>query len=413
MNAVMTTNELWATQRQPINIARREFRANPFPFYAWLREEHPVYKARMGRTDVWLVTRYDDVVAVLKDERFVKNQANIKQPSQRKSAQWVPGFLKPLTTNMLDQDDPNHARLRALVHKAFTPARVEEMSANIQQIVGTLLDRATTRTSMDLVNDFALQVPLTVISELMGVVEGDRLRFHRWVKAMLQPPSDLLTLLAIPTFWRAIRFLRQLIVERRAHPGDDLLSALVQAEEAGERLDEDELLGMAMILLIAGYETTVNLIASGTLALLQNPEQMTLLRAEPALMRSAIEEIVRFTDPVSEATERYASQEVTLAGVTIPSGGLTLAVLASANRDKHCFEQPDSFDIRRQKNRHLGFGHGIHYCVGAPLARLEGSIALNALLQRLPNLQLAVPAEKLRWRSTPMLRGLESLPVTF
>lgn len=187
----------------------------------------------------------------------------------------------------------------------------------------------------------------------------------------------------------------------------------MQAEESGERLNEDELLGMAMILLIAGYETTVNLIASGTLALLQNPDQMALLRAEPALMRSAIEEIVRFTDPVSEATERYASQDITLAGVTIPSGSLTLAVLASANRDEHYFEQPDTFDIRRQKNRHLGFGHGIHYCVGAPLARLEGSIALNALLQRLPNLQLAVPAEKLRWRATPMLRGLEALPVTF
>ncbi len=398
---------------KPFDISRREFRADPFPFYAWMRAEQPVYRAKWGRRDVWLVARYDDVVAVLKDERFVKNPANVKDPTKKSAQPWLPAFLKPLSTNMLDQDDPNHARLRALVHKVFTPGRVEQMGEHIQQIVDSLLDRVAGRGSMDLVNEFALQLPLTVISELMGVPERDRIRFHRWVKATLQASSPWQMMMMLPSVYGVMRFLRRLVAERRVHPGDDLLSALIAAEEAGDSLSEDELLGMVVLLLIAGYETTVNLIASGTLALLQFPEQMQLLRAEPTLIRGAVEELVRFASPVNEATERFASEDITVAGVTIPKGALTVAVLGSANRDEHYFERGDDLDIRREKNRHLGFGQGIHYCVGAPLARLEGSIAINTLLQRLPNLQLAVPGEKLRWRATFAVRGLEQLPVRF
>lgn len=410
MTVALQPNQIQQSLERPIDITRGEFRANPHPFYARVRAEQPVYRAKLGKQDVWLVTRYDDVVALLKDERFVKNRSNVGDGGK---VPWVPGFLKPLATNMLDQDDPNHARLRALVHKAFTPSRVEQMSGHIQQISNELIDRVQGRGSMDLVAEFALQVPLTVISEMMGVAKEDRMRFHRWVKAGLTSPSTLNTLLALPSLYLLMRFLRRLIAERRAKPSDDLLTALVQAEEAGDRVNQDELVGMAVILLIAGYETTVNLIASGTLALLQHPDQLEKLRQEPTLARTAMEELVRFAAPVAEATERYAREEVTIAGVTIPRGSLTLAVLASANRDESVFERPDELDITREKNRHVGFGQGAHYCVGAPLARMEGAIAIDTLLERLPNLRLAIPADQLRWRSTPMVRGLEALPVRF
>ncbi len=410
MTIALQPNHIQQSLEQPIDITRGEFRANPYPFYARWRAEQPVYHAKLGKQDAWLVTRYDDVVALLKDERFVKNRSNVGDGSK---LPWVPSFLKPLATNMLDQDDPNHARLRALVHKAFTPNRVEQMSEHIQQVSNELIDRVQGRGSMELVAEFALQVPLTVISEMMGVAKEDRMRFHRWVKAGLTSPSTLNTLLALPSLYLLMRFLRRLIAERRAKPSDDLLTALVQAEEAGDRLNEDELVGMAVILLIAGYETTVNLIASGMLALLQHPEQLEKLRQDPALARTAVEELVRFAAPVAEATERYAREDVTIAGVTIPRGSLTLAVLASANRDESVFDRPDALDITREKNRHVGFGQGAHYCVGAPLARMEGAIAINTLLCRLPNLRLVVPAEQLRWRATPMVRGLEVLPVNF
>ena len=403
----------WAQHGQPVDITNAAFKADPFPFYAWLRAEHPVYKARLGQKPVWLVTRYDDVMALLKDERFVKNPANVGDTKATPPAFWLPGFFKAMATNMLDQDDPNHARLRALVQKAFTPARVEQMQADILATCHRLLDRVEAQGHMDLVADFALQLPLTVISELMGIPEPDRLRFHQWVKAGLQPPSTAATLLALPKLWAMVRYLRQQFAARRLHPQEDLLSALVQAEEAGDKLSEDELLGMAVILLIAGYETTVNLLASGTLALLQHPEQCQLLRANPALIKPAIEELLRFCAPVEQATERYAREEVTIAGVTIPQGALVLAVLAAANRDEHYFANPDQLEITRDKNRHFAFGYGAHSCIGMPLARLEGTIAINTLLARLPKLRLAVPADQLRWRATPMVRGLVALPVAF
>lgn len=260
---------------------------------------------------------------------------------------------------------------------------------------------------------FALPLPLTVISELLGIPVAERAQFHLWTKKFLQPPSTLNMLLALPSLAALMRYFRQLFAQRRADPRDDLITALVQAEEAGDRLSEDELLSMVTILIIAGHETTVNLIASGTLALLQHPEQLALLRADPALIRPAVEELLRFTSPVAEATERYAREDVTWHGVTIPHGALTLGVLASANRDETVFERPDTLDITRQQNRHLAFGYGIHACLGMPLARLEGQIAINALIQRLPDLQLAVAVDQLRWRATPMVRGLERLPVQF
>ncbi len=409
---LLTPTKTTGDSLAPIEITDRHFKADPFPFYARLRAEQPVYRAKLGRQDAWLVTRYDDVLALLKDERFSKDPQT-RTPSQAKHQPWVPGFLRPLQRNILDLDDPDHARLRGLVHKAFTPNRIEQMHGRVQAISDQLIDAVQAKGSMDLMKDFALPLPLTVIAELLGIPTADRYRFHQWTQAFLKTPTPINMLLAIPSLAAFMRYLRRLFAERRSHPRDDLLTALVQAEEAGDHMSEDELLAMAFLLIVAGHETTVNLIGSGVLALLQHPDQLALLRSDPTLIRSAVEELLRFAAPVEQATERYARTAVTIAGVTIPQGALTLAVLASANRDEEYFTQPDQLDITRAKNRHLAFGYGIHACVGMPLARLEGQIAINTLVQRLPKLRLAVAPTQLRWRATPHVRGLAALPVRF
>lgn len=392
-----------------VNLVSPEFKADPFPFYARLRAENPVCCVVIPGlpSKAWLVTRYNDVVMVLKDSRFAKNPLNaLKQP-------WLPGFAKPLQRNMLDLDEPDHARLRTLVHKAFTPSMVERLQERIQEIADQLLDAVQDKRSMDLVGAYALPLPLTVIVDLLGIPSQDRDRFHRWSKALLKPPTRFNMLRALPSMAAFMRYLRRLFRQLRSSPQRGLLTALVQVEEAGDRLTEDELLAMAFLLLIAGHETTVHLIASGMLALLQHADQLELLRAHPALMGPAVEELLRYTNPLETATPRYARDDVTVAGVTIPRGSLVLAVIASANRDASQFDDPERLDITRENNRHLAFGQGAHFCLGAPLARLEGQIAINTLLRRLPALQLAVPVESLRWRATLVLRGLEALPVQF
>jgi cytochrome P450 PksS len=396
-----------------VDITRPEFKANPFPFFASLRAEAPVYRARMGRIEGWLVTRYDDVLSALKDPRLAKDLRRVQNAIEMSKRPWMPAFLRTLESNMLDQDDPNHARLRALVHRAFTPARIERLQARIQAVANELLDAAQARGEIELVRDFALPLPLTVIGELLGISPADRSRFQRLSKNALLPPTTFNVLRMLPAMWALMRYVKKLLAERRRRPEDDLLTALAQAEEAGDHLTEDEQVAMVLLLLIAGHETTVNLISSGALALLTHPDQLEWLRARPDRIKTAVEELLRFTSPVETATERYAAEEITLHGTRIQRGELVLAVLASANRDESHFPRPDDLDLAREPNRHLSFGHGIHFCLGAPLARMEGQIAINLLLQRLPNLRLAVPAEKLRWRGTPVVRGLAALPLRF
>jgi cytochrome P450 PksS len=315
---------------------------------------------------------------------------------------------------MLDVDPPDHTRLRALVQKAFTPRVVEQVRERIVRLTEDLLDRAMERGRMDLVRDYALPLPTTIIAEMLGVPTEDRHKFHRWSRAIVQSnPSGWRMVRAIPSVTLFLRYIRKLVRARRASPRDDLVSALVQVEEAGEQLIEDELLAMVFLLLIAGHETTVNLIGNGTLALLEHPEQMAKLRDDstPALIKSAVEELLRHSGPLETATERYTREAVTVANVTIPRGALVYAVLSSANRDERQFPKPDMVDITREPNRHLAFGLGIHYCLGAPLARLEAQIAFETLLRRVPALRLAVSADALRWRRGLVLRGLESLTV--
>jgi cytochrome P450 len=392
------------------NLASAGFQANPFPFFARLRSEAPVFRARLpnGRA-AWLVTRYDDAVAALKDERLLKDPRTAQQAGAKEP--WVPGLLKPLQKNMLDLDGPDHARLRRLVHRAFTPRRVEEMRGRIQELCDRLLDAMLRRGRADLLRDYALPLPIAIIAELLGIQTRDMDRFHRWSNRVVAVTSAKGALLAVPSLWRFMRYLRALVDDRRTRPRDDLVSALVQAEDADGQLSGDELLAMITILLIAGHETTVNLIASGTLALLQHPEQLQRLRGEPELMPPAVEELLRFTSPVSLATERYAGEALELAGARVAHGEQVLVALSSANRDERQFAAPDSLDLGRAPNRHLAFGQGIHFCVGSPLARLEAQVALATLLRGAPGLRLAAPAASLRWNRGLFLRGLRRLPV--
>jgi cytochrome P450 len=398
----------------PVNIVSPQFKANPFPFLAGLRTSQPVYPTALpDKTPIWLIARYEDVTALLKDERFVKNRRNAMTSEQLRKLPWVPPTFRPLERNMLDLDPPDHTRLRALVHKAFTPNLVGQMRDRMQTLADELLHAVARKGEMDLINDYALPLPMTIITEILGVPTSDRDKFHKWSKAVVSLTSPKATVRVIPNVWMFIRYLRRFFRERRRDPRDDLASALIQAEEAGDKLSEDELLAMVFLLLIAGHETTVNLIGNGMLALLEHPDQMDKLRRDPSMIKPAIEELLRYTCPVFMSTERYAREDLDLQGVTIPRGGMTLGVIGSANRDEAVFENADALDITREPNKHLSFGQGIHFCVGAPLARLEGQIAISTLLRRMPDLRLNVATDSLRWRPSIFLRGLESLPTAF
>ena len=397
-----------------MNIVSAEFKADPFPFFARLRTSDPVYRTTLpDKTPVWLLTRYDDVNALLRDQRFTKNRRSALTKDQLRKLPCTPPMFRPLERNMLDLDPPDHTRLRSLVHKAFTPGLVEQMRSRAQAISDELLDRVVSLGEMDLIRDFALPLPMTIITEILGVPAKDRDKFHRWSKAVVSLTSPSPTLRVIPSVWKFLRYLRHFFELRRRDPQDDLVSALIKAEEAGDRLNEDELLAMVFLLLIAGHETTVNLIGNGTLALLENPNEMSKLRSEPSLVKGAIEELLRYTSPVLMTTERYALQDAIVHGVTIPRGEMTLGVIGSANRDETVFDNPTDLHITRDPNKHLAFGQGIHFCLSASLARMKAKIAFTTLLRRLPDLRLNTSPHSLRWRPSIFLRGLASLPVKF
>jgi cytochrome P450 len=397
-----------------VNIVSAEFKADPFPFLARLRASEPVYRTTLpDKTIVWLLSRYDDVTALLRDERFTKNRRSALTEEQLRKLPWTPPMFRPLERNMLDLDPPDHTRLRSLVHKAFTPGLVEQIRARTQTVADELVDRVVRLGEMDLIKEFALPLPMTIITEILGVPRKDHDKFHKWSQAVVSLTSPSPTLRVLPSVWRFIRYLRWFFKLRRRDPQDDLVSALIKAEEAGDKLNEDELLAMVFLLLIAGHETTVNLIGNGTLALIENPNELNKLLSEPSLVKPAVEELLRYTSPVFTTTERYAREDTMIHGVTIPRGEMMLGMIGSANRDETVFENPNELQITREPNRHLSFGQGIHFCLGAPLARMEAQIAFTTLLRRLPDLKLKNPPSSLRWRPGIFLRGLASLPVRF
>ncbi|MCA1609744.1 MAG: cytochrome P450 [Acidobacteria bacterium] len=398
-----------------LTLGTRAFKANPYPVYARLRNETPVLRVALpDRRIAWLVTRYEDVACLLRDPRFVKDKKKALTAEEMGREPWMPRTFRPLTRNMLDVDAPDHGRLRGIVQKGFTPRLVERMADRIQGVADRLFDETRAAGRVDLIRDYALPIPTTIIAEVLGVPAEDRHRFHRWSRVIVAAdPSGPGMFRAIPSVLKFLRYIRRLIERRRAGPRDDLISGLILAEEEGQRLNADELVAMIFLLLVAGHETTVNLIGNGTRALLANPDQLEILRTGPDLGPKATEELLRFDGPLEFATERYAREDVEVGGAAIPRGSLVYAVLASANRDERQFPDPDVLDLSRDPNRHLAFGLGVHFCLGAPLARLEGRIAIMTLLRRAPDLRLAVPDASLRWRRGLVLRGLESLPVRF
>jgi cytochrome P450 PksS len=413
----MTTTTTTTAAAAPIaEIASPAFMAEPLPTCARLRAERAVVRMAVPFAEghAYVVTRYAEAAAVLRDERFVKNVRTARDPGDLRLP-WTPRSLRPLQHNMLDTDGTEHRRLRRLVQETFSPRYIAQLEPRVAALATELLDRLAGAADADLVAGYALPLPLTVIAEIMGVAEGDRMRFRRWVGTLLGArPSTrptLRMLLKLPHLLAMMRFLRGLIDDRRAAPRDDLISRLAAPDEQGDRLSDDELVAMVFILLLAGYETTVNLIATGTLLLLRNPDQLARLRDDPGLVDHAVEELLRLATPVDHASERYAAEDVEIGGVNIPRGSLVLVGVVSANTDGAQFADAERLDLGRAENRHLSFGLGPHYCLGAPLARLEGRIAIGALVQRFPDLRLAVPPEQLRWRSNLVLRGLVSLPV--
>ncbi|WP_035846796.1 cytochrome P450 family protein [Kitasatospora azatica] len=396
-----------------------EFAADPYPAYAWLREHAPVHRTTLpSGVEAWLVTRYADARQALADARLSKNPTHHNAHAHRTGRVGIPGERQAnLMTHLLNIDPPDHTRLRRLVSKAFTPRRVAEFEPQVQRLTDRLVDSFAGRGSADLIHEFAFPLPIYAICDLLGVPPEDQDDFRDWAGMMIRHGGGPRGGVA-----RAVKkmraYLLELIHRKRGELGEDLISGLIRASDHGEHLTENEAAAMAFILLFAGFETTVNLIGNGMYTLLNHPEQRARLqesvqRGETALLATAVEELLRYDGPVELATWRFATEPLTVGGVRIPVGDPVLVVLAAADRDPARFAGENTLDLARRDNPHLGFGHGIHYCIGAPLARLEGQRALAALLTRLPDLQLAAEPEELRWRGGLIMRGLRELPVSF
>ncbi|MFC5835249.1 cytochrome P450 family protein [Nonomuraea insulae] len=390
--------------------------------YATLREEGPVQRVATPLGGyAYVVLRYDDARAALNDQRLSKHPKNA--PAYLREAGIVTEDVGPLGVNMLASDPPDHTRLRRVVGRAFTPRRVESLRPRIQQITDDLLDALPVGEEIDLIGRFAFPLPVIVICEMLGVPAEDRDQFRTWTRSMTIVPSTPerrqrreAGLAALGIYMSDLIALRRSEIDRTlpSEEQPDLISALIMATDDRGTLDEQELHGTLMLLFIAGHETTVNLIGNGTLALLRNRDQLDALMADPGLLPSAVEELLRYDGPVERATFRTAVEDVEVGGVTIPSGSLVVVALGSADRDPHRFDLPDKLDLARKDNPHLAFGHGMHFCLGAPLARLEGMVAFSSLFARFPGIRLAAPPEDLRMRPQEALmifRGLEELPV--
>jgi cytochrome P450 len=388
--------------------------SDPFPRYAQLRREAPVSIARSRQlvsSRAYLVSRYDDVLQVHTDPRFSSDI--IKHGGGGRLLKYAPRVFRLLTDSMVFKDDPEHKRLRGLVNQAFTPRRVQQMSDGIERIVDDLIEGLAQRDTVDLIGDFAIPLPLSVISEMLGICDADRDKFHEWTTAFTESTgsSPIATLRALPTANRMMKMFGRLAAERRAAPDDGLISALVRTGKEDDRLADNEVVAMIFLLLLAGHDTTANLIGSSILALLDHPEQMARLRENPDLIGTAVEELLRFTTPVPCGAARIALEDVEVGDVIIPKGSSVLGMIISANRDEAVFDRGEELDLGREPNRHISFAFGAHYCLGSQLARLEGRIAIGALVQRFPGMRLVVPRDELRYKSTQSLRGLRELPL--
>jgi cytochrome P450 len=391
-----------------------EFHANPYPTYQRLRTEDPIHQS----FGTWILTRYTDVKAVLRDPRFcsvpipkrIKDKSHYFEQQQRglrTLAQMTSKFFFYL-------DPPDHTRLRGLVSKAFSSKVVEHMRPQIQEIVDELICKVRDTGVIDIILDLSCPLPVLVISKMLGVPAKDSSKLAKWSNELSHIIDPLVSLEAYDQLNQVAGefadYFRGLIVEREKRPKEDLISALITARDEGDKLNDDELLSVCMLLFVTGEETTVNTVGNGMLALLRHPDQMELLKRKPTIIQSAVEELLRYDSPVQQ-TARIATENVEIGGRTIRAGADVIVCLGAANRDPAQFPNPDQLDLTRDENRHLAFGDSIHYCLGAALARVQSQIAINTLVQRLPNMKLHI--DKLEWRKNINIRGLKALPVTF
>jgi cytochrome P450 len=379
-----------------------DFWHDPYPAYGALRADDPVRRIDLGGGSAWLISRYADVRAALADQRLSKDWRYTLPPEQRADAPTTPVPM------MLLMDPPEHTRLRKLVSRTFTLRRMEALRPRVREIADELIDALPATGRVDLLAEYAFMLPVLVICELLGVPAEDRDDFAAWSNVMVDDNSQEETTQAMG---RLGGYLAQLVAAKRETPDDALISGLIEVADDGDRLSEPELIGMAMMLLIAGHETTVNLIGNGLLALYTQPEQRAQLLERPELIGPAVEEFLRFDSPVHTTPARFAAEDVEYGGVTIPAGAQVLLSLAAANRDPERFADAGELQVDRDASRHVAFGHGLHHCLGAQLARIEGQEAIGRLLARRPGTELAVPAEELEHRHSNLVRGLRSLPV--
>jgi cytochrome P450 len=391
--------------------------SDPFSLYADLRQRAPIHRNELG---FWVLSRHADCLAVLRDRRASSDSLNVAVERMPQGLRTPVQEDDPMAAAMLEmrpflfRDPPDHTRLRGLVSKAFTPKVVESLRTRTQQVVDELIDAALEADRVDLVEEFAYPLPVRIICDLLGVPLEDQDRFKVWSNALARglDPDFLLSPEVIEARSEGVLQFAQyffgLLADRRRNPGDDLLTGLVQAEDGGAVLSEAEMLSTCILLLVAGHETTVNLIAGGALALLDHPDQLDRFRTDPEVTRSGIEEMLRYVSPV-QLTGRSFTEDCEFRGVEFAAGDFAMLLIASANHDPDQFEDPERLDVTRAPNNHLGFGFGIHHCLGAPLARMEAQVALTSLVQRAPELALTV--DDVTYKSNVVLRGMESLPV--
>ena len=392
------------------NPAMPEFRANPYPIYQLLRTAMPMFQTPIG---VWLISRYADGDVILKDKRFATiDLKRIGEAGQLPATDMLNAARETMGMTMLFMDPPKHGRIRGLVNKAFSPRMIESLRPRIQQIADDLISQFDSQSNVDLISQFAYPLPVIVIAEMLGIPSEDRDLFRKWT-GDLAPLIDFVQDMA--TVERAMQAMEQtreyfvkLVDERRKSPREDLVSALIAAEEKGDRLTLDEMLANIVLLLGAGHETTANLIGNGMLALMRNRGEFEKLRSDPSLIKSAVEECLRYDSPV-QATARRTLEDVQIGGVTIPKDTHVIVLIGACNRDPAQFPEPDRFDIARTDNEHLAFGGGIHFCLGANLARAEAEIAIGSLTKRFPNMKMS--GDSVAYREMFNLRGLKALPI--
>jgi len=419
----MNVSDKKALRNEELNLFTEESIKDHFTLFAGMRAKGsviPIPNPMGGEGTTWIVTRMETAMQVLKDHsRFTVDASNMTGGNEiRKKLSDELDSSEPQTfitgKSMHTIDEPDHRRLRSLVSKAFTPKYMESLRPRVQEIADELIDEVQEKGEMDLVRDFAYPFPIHVISEMLGIPKQDRNRIHVWSEAIAkglgfgkQDPEVTKHLRAFA------EYTAKLVEEKRKLPSDDLISQLIVIEEEGDRLNQDELISMITLLVFAGHETTSNLIATGSYLLLTHPQQLELLKSNLNLVPSAVEEMLRYNGPATSSGPRFATQDTELDGQLIRKGEAVIPLLKSANRDELQFERPDEMDIERKIKRHLAFGHGIHMCLGAPLARVEGDVAFTTLLSRLPDLRLRVPQEEVDWHVTLSSQGLASLPVKF